>query len=171
MPDDFKTFMSRIESPALQAVALHWQQARGEKRMPTWADLSSSAVPLQFKKLWGFQYDAEAQEFRGWFAGDRLRKWVAQRFDGGLLRDLAPPASYEQLQEYLTKVISSQQIQRTSGSLFKTADCVVAGERIAFPVTKDGKSADGVFGASDFVAPALLGPAELVHENVEWYRI
>jgi hypothetical protein len=47
----------------------------------------------------------------------------------------------------------------------------VTGERIALPLAEDGKTGDAVFGASDFVSPPLLKPAELVYENVEWYKI
>jgi len=144
---------------------------RGTNKLPSWKDLSPPNPSPHFKKLWGFQYDDKDKEFRGWFAGDRLRKWVGPPFEGGRLRDLAPPSNYEQLLKYLTKVISVPQIQRTSGHLFATDGLFVSGERIALPMAQDGRIADGVFGASDYISPPLLGPAELIYENVEWYAI
>jgi hypothetical protein len=170
-PANFENFLSRIESQALRAVAQHWHEVRGKNLMPSWADLTSPAFSPYFKMLWGFQYDREAKQFRGWLAGHKLRKWVDARFNGGLYQDLAPPQNYEETQQYLTRIVTASQVFRTSGRLFIVNDIAVTGERILLPVAADGKNADGVFGASDYVSPPLLGPAELVHENREWYRI
>jgi hypothetical protein len=38
-------------------------------------------------------------------------------------------------------------------------------------VAADGKTGDGVLGASDYAIPALLGSWELFYDNIEWYEI
>jgi len=168
---NFESLMHRIQSPALRAIAQHWHEARGDNRIPSWTDLSSSALSPYSKMLWGFQYDPKAGEFRGWLAGDKLRKWVDDDFRGGLLQDLAPGLSYEPVKVYLTRIMQGPLAFRCSGRLFEVDGFVVTGERIALPLAEDRKSGDVIFGASDYVAPPLLGPVKLVHENLEWYEI
>jgi hypothetical protein len=36
---DFVGFCQSIASPALRAVAHHWDKARGAKKMPSWEDI------------------------------------------------------------------------------------------------------------------------------------
>jgi hypothetical protein len=170
-PASFESFLSRIESQALRAVAQHWHEVRGKNLMPSWADLTSPAFSPYFKMLWGFQYDREAKQFRGWLAGHKLRKWVDDDFCGGQLKDHAPLPSYQQIHEQLTRIVTIPQAVRSSGQLFIVDDLAVTGERIALPLAADGTNADGVFGASDYVSPPLLGRVELVYENMEWYTI
>ena len=167
---NFDNFLSYIESPALRAIAQRWNEARGARQMPAWADLNSPTLSPYFKMLWAFQYYPDAEEFRGWFAGAKLNKWIDKSFSGGRLQDLAPHTSYENIRERLTKLISGPSYLRTSGRIFIVDGLNITGERIALPMSGDGKLVDGVFGASDYVSPPLLGSAELVYENEEWYN-
>jgi hypothetical protein len=168
---NFGSFLSHIQSPALRAVAGHWNEARGKKRMPSWTDISSPTLEPYFKMLWGFQYDAEAKEFRGWLAGNKLRKWVDGGFYGGTYKDAALLTNYDEAKRHLTRLITTPLAARSSGRLFTVGDITVTGERIALPLAADGRTGGGVLGASDYVAPPLLGPVELVHDNLEWYTI
>src|SRR5215469_16398119 len=79
---DIKSLILRIESPALRAVAQHWHEARGSKRMPSWTDLSTSALSSYFKMLWGLQYERETGDLTGQLLGDKIGKWVGPDFQG-----------------------------------------------------------------------------------------
>jgi len=170
-PGTFKSFLSSIKSPALRAIAEHWQEARGTRRMPSWSAFGSRDLSPHFKLLWGYRYDLETGQFTVHLAGNKLRKWVEPSFCGGRLQDQTTRSIYEDVRQYLTKIVTTPLAGRSSGRLFTVGDFAVPGERIALPIATDGKTGDGIFGASDYVSPPLLGPAELVHENVEWYRI
>jgi len=136
--------------------------------MPSWADISLPILSPYFKLLWGFQYDPTTAQFSVRLAGDKFRKWTVPNYDGAELKDLALLANGGQLQQYLIEIISRPAAFRSSGHLFSTGEIVVTGERISLPLADDGKTGDGILGASDFVSPPLLGPVELVHENVTW---
>ena len=182
---DFECFLHRVASPALRAVAWHWHEARENNRMPSWADLSTSALSSHFKMLWGFQYDPETGDLTGRLSGDKFAKWVGSDFQGGRLQDLfsrtacegAPPsrlysrAMYQEAKQILTRIVTTPLAARSSGRLFRVGDFVVTGERIGLPMAADGKTGDGILGASDYFAPPLLGPVELIHENLEWFEI
>ena len=168
---NFETFISHVESPALRTVAQCWHEARGAKRMPSWADLPSCALLPYSKLLWGFAYDPKTGEFTGRLAGNRLSKWVGENFYGGRLEDLHARANYGESQQLLTKTVTTPLAGRSSGRLFSAGGFVVTGERIVLPLAEDGDTGNGILGASDYAPPPLLGPVEMVHENVEWYSI
>ena len=168
---DFETLLSRIQSPALLAVARLWDQARGARRMPGWSDLKSPALSPYSKMLWGYDYDSKTGDFTGSLSGDKLEKWVGEDFRRSPLNHLHSMVNFKETNLYLTRIVTASLAFRSSGRLFTVGDLAVTGERVALPLAGDGKTCDAVFGASDFVSPPLLGPAELVHENVEWYQI
>ena len=167
---NFETFISRIQSPNLQAVAQFWHEARGNKQMPSWTDIESPILSPYSRLLWSYSYDAETGEFTGRSAG-RFSKWVGGNFCDRRLQDICPPSTYGEAQQFLIKLVTTPLAGRFSGRLFKVGDFTVTGERIILPLAADGKTGDGVLGASDYVPPPLLGPFEMILENMEWYAI
>ena len=167
----FETFVSRIQSPALVVVAERWNKARGQKRMPSWTDLSSSTPLPDAERTWAFAYDLKTGGLTGILAGRRYGKWVNGNFYGGHLKDIHSPANYEEARRLLTKVVTTPLAGRTSGRLFTVDGFIVTGERIALPLAEDGQTGDGILGASDYTPPPLLGSYKLLYENVVWYGI
>jgi hypothetical protein len=168
---DFENLLSRIQCPALLVVAQHWNKARGKKRMPSWTDLSSSTPLPDAERTWGFAYDPKTGDLTGILAGRRYGKWVRENFYGGHLKDIHSPANYEEAQRLFTKIVTTPLAFRTSGRLFTVESYIVTGERIVLPLAEDGRTGDGILGASDYWPPPLLGSSKLVYENVEWYGI
>jgi hypothetical protein len=168
---NFESLIHRIQSPSLRAVAQHWHKARGARRMPSWADIAATDLSPHLNMLWGFKYDPKTKEFRAELAGNRLRKWIDQNFRGERIQDLTSASNYEKVHRHLIRIVTTPLALRCSGRLFTVGDYEVTGERIALPLAEDGKTADGIFGASEYWPPPLLGPVELVHENLEWYEI
>lgn len=163
--------LSRIQSPTLAAVARQWNEARGKKSMPNWADLSDLGLSSAARQMWGFDYDPRTKDFVGRMAGSRLRRWIGEDFVGRRLADLHPQDVFQECRLILANVVTPPLLARTSGRLFTVDDITVTGERIMLPMADDGRTASGVLGASDYRPPALLGPVKLIHENVEWYPI
>ena len=182
---NFESLIQRIQSPALCAVAQLWREARGTRPMPSWVELPAIALKPYFPMLWGFQFDRKTGDITGRLSGDKFDKWVGPDFQGGRLQDLFSRHScaeghptklysrtmYEEAKQVLTKTVTTPLVARCSGRLFTVEDFDVTGERLIFPMSEDGKTGDGIFGASDYWPPPLLGPVELVHENLEWYTI
>jgi hypothetical protein len=135
--------------------------------------------------LWGFQFDPNTGDISGRLAGDKWDKWIGLDFQGGRLQDLLSRSSceeghptklysgpmYQEAKQFLTRIATTPLAVRTSGRLFTVEDYVVRGERIGLPMSEDGETGDGIFGASEYWPPPLLGPFELIHENLEWYTI
>ncbi|HET7085244.1 MAG TPA: PAS domain-containing protein [Rhizomicrobium sp.] len=160
-----------IESPGLRAVAEHWREARGSKRMPRWADLSSAVLAPYFKLLWGYQYDPKTGEFTGGLTGEHIKDWLGTKFSGARLLDIHQPSAFREAQSILTQTVSSPSAYRSSGRLFTVGNHTVNGERIALPLAANGVTADGILGASDYQSPVLSGPITLIHDNLHWYPL
>jgi hypothetical protein len=167
----FESFVTDIESPHLRAIAEHWNDVRGERAMPSWDDLSSSALAPHFKLLWGYQFDRQRCEFTGKLAGTHIRQWLGPKFCRAKLEDIHPPHVVTEARAFLDRVVTTPGLGLCSGRLFTVGTHTVTGERLALPLATDGISADGVLGVSDYVYPSVSGPVALIHENIEWCAI
>jgi hypothetical protein len=168
---NFDSLIHRIQSAALRALAQHWRDVRGAKRMPSWADIYAADLSPYLNMLWGYKYDPKTKEFRAELAGNRLRKWIDEKFRGKRIQDLTSASNYEEIRRHLIRIVTTPLAVRSSGRLFTVGDYDVIGERIALPLAENGKTVDGIIGASEYWPPPLLGPVKLIHENLEWYEI
>ena len=167
----FPGFRDRIASPALQAIADHWQQARADKPMPAWSDLSPSAMSEQLKRLWAFKFDRAAGEFTARLAGTRTMARFGKSFRGTPLKDLHPPRVFEQAQSHMIRIVSEPALVRGTGKLFKIGDHTIEGERIVLPLASDGVHGDGVLGAADYKHFPGPGSIELIYDQLEWFSV
>jgi hypothetical protein len=169
---DFGTFISRIESPALLAIAQHWNEVRANGRIPGWADLEPSAIAPHLTRLWSFKYDRQSSEFTARLAGNRIMVATGHSFRGTTLKDLHPPHIYEKSHAEFTRIVTMPAIYRCRGPLFRAGGNTVEGERIVLPLAEDGEHGDGLLGASEYQVPPVTGiPFELISENAEWYSL
>ena len=170
----FSTFRGRIESAALQAIADHWEEARGQNIMPSWGDLRPSSIAPYLTRIWSYRYDRATGEFTSRLAGNQVTLGFGVSFRGTPLRDIHPPHLYEQVQERMTRLVLGPCLYRLKGELFRQGDYVTHGERIVLPLASDGIHCDGTLGASDYPAPPPSSqnrPVELIMENEEWFAL
>ena len=169
--DGFSGFRNKIVSPALRAIADHWQQVRGDRLMPSWSDLSPTQLGPHLKLLWSFNYDPATQDFTARLAGNRVMMCLGQSFRGTPLKELHPPHVYEQARTQMRRVVSEPAFAHGSGNLFKIGSQFIEGERICLPLASDGHNGDGVLCASDFAYRPASGTVELVIDEAMWFPI
>jgi hypothetical protein len=68
----FQAFFQSIAAPELRAIAGHWDQARGERRMPAWTDIDPVAIGRHLRYVWAWKYDRETDTFTGRLAGEDI---------------------------------------------------------------------------------------------------
>jgi hypothetical protein len=168
---NFREFISKLDSPVLRSVAEHWNAVRGDRLMPSWSDLSTTSLSPHFSKLWGFQHQPEAGDFTGRLAGKNVMDWLGANFWGGSIKTLYALPVFEEAYRFLKQVVTVPAAGRSNGTLFTMGDKIVAGERIALPLSSDGVHGDAVLGASNYEATPVSGPVVLVHENVKWFTL
>jgi hypothetical protein len=170
----FDNFVSRIKSPALRAVARHWNQARGDRQMPSWDEIKLDTLGPQLGRIWAFDYDAGTSAFIGRLAGSNIMLGFGKSFLSTPLRDLHSAAHvFEECQANFLQIVSEPACCLWSGKLFRMGDKIVEGERLILPMGAGGK-AIGILGASDYQNyPLSRTPehVELIHDSVDWCRL
>lgn len=167
----FANFRQAIASPALQAVAAHWDSLRGDGRLPSWEMLRPSEIAPHLSLIWAFKYDRQTGAFTGRLASERISQGFGKSFRGLPLQDAHPVENYSRVQEYMTRIVSEPAAYRSSGPLFRQLSRVTEGERIILPLAGDGIHCDGVLGASDYFHPHPSpdhGPIMVLSEIEDW---
>ena len=167
----FIAFRNTIQSPALRAIADHWDEARGTRRLPSWDRLKPSRLGEHLSSAWAFDYDRGANLFTGRLAGSNIMVGIGKSFQGILLSDLHKPETFALVQAYLQRAVTEPACCRWSGKLFRVDGKDIEGERIVLPIGGDG--AEGVLGASWYEYPVWRTPdrLELIHDISEWCRL
>jgi len=145
-----RELLKSIASPALQAVAEHWFSARGEKRMPSWSDLSPKAMAPQLPLVWSLKYDPATGEFTGRLAGDRIARLIGQGFRGLPLAQAQTPSAFGAMQPILSLVVTEPALYLGGGNIFRYENAFLGGERLLLPLAADGIHPDGLLGATDY---------------------
>ncbi|MGH6827626.1 MAG: PAS domain-containing protein [Rhizomicrobium sp.] len=171
---EFPDFCQTIASPALKAVALHWHEARGARKMPAWQDIKPKAIAPYLPIVWCYRFDAATGEFIGRLAGDRIARAYGKSFRGlPLVQAHASPERFAVAYALFQRVISEPAIFRGRGRIFQQQDRFQSGERIVLPLAGDGKAGDGVFGATETGNRPMIRdqPVEAFHDIGEWLSL
>ena len=172
----FIAFRNSIQSLALKAVADHWNEARGARRLPSWDQLKPRQLGAHLANIWAFDYDRAASLFTGRLAGSNIMVGVGKSFAGIALSELHPPHVFTQVQGYLLRAVTEPACCRWSGKLFRIDSKEIEGERIVLPLGGNGgddSGAAGVLGGSWYDYPVWRTPARLVliHDIGEWWAL
>lgn len=170
----YSRFFEAIASPALRAVASHWNDVRGDRVMPAWEDLKPSAIAGQLSIIWVFKCDPESGEITGRLAGDSIASAFKRNFRGAPLRDLHPAETYPGIYERALQLIREPALSHCKGNLFRQRDRFGVGERITLPLSGNGMTCDGVIGASEYVYPVRdhgYGPVEILIDGERHFSL
>ncbi len=152
----FAAFRSRIQSPALRALADDWDKARGARRMPAWADINPPATAPYLTNMWGFDYDRANGTFTGRFSGSNVMLALGKSLLGTSIGELYSGAALETVVEHLTRVASEPACAYYTGRIGWIGGQPVHGERLVLPLGADPRHPDGVVGASHTENPDML---------------
>lgn len=170
---NFLEFCRSIGSPVVRAVALHWHEARGIKKMPSWQDLQPKTIAPYLELVWSYNFDAASGDFVGRLAGDRIARAYGKNFHGLKLADAyQSPDRYAATHALFLRVVSEPAIFRGSGRIFQRKEASETGERIMLPLSSNGVWGDGIFGATDLGSLQLIHqPVEAVHDIGDWFSL
>ena len=146
----FAEFQASIVSSNLSQVALVWKKACQGRPMPAWSDISPAMLKPQLPIVWSYIYDADRDDFVGRLAGIAISNMSGGRFKGLWLSELRPPDMYPRSLARARRVVKEPALYRGEGLVYKTADNFGYGERIALPLSTDGHTPDGIFGATEY---------------------
>jgi hypothetical protein len=169
----FSDFCAQIATPSLLAVAVHWNDARGSKTMPSWEDLRPKAIAAQLPIVWSYKFDPATGAFTGRLAGDRIAQIYGKSFRGLSLVEAQAPEAFASVYAVFSRVVREPAVYRCGGRIFRQRDQFGSGERIMLPLSSDGVSGDGILGATEYenlrLNPDL--PIEAVNEMEVWFSL
>lgn len=167
---NYTSFEMCIEAPYLQQIARHWQRARQDHVLPSWNDLRIAEIERLTPIIWTYDFDYATERFVGRFAGSNIEFLFGKRFAGTAMEDLYPARDYPRLYGRARRVITTPEVYRGTGMVFRHLDRFGAGERIILPVAEDGEHGDGILGAT--VYQFFQGDrSDIVPESDRWFAL
>lgn len=169
----FREFAAALETPALRALAEHWQQARGERRMPGWSGIDALKLGPHLANIWAWKYDAATDSFTGRLAGEAINAIFGRSLRGVAMREFFSPAAYALVFPRHRRVVTEPCLAHGSGPVFLHVGRRGHGERIILPLAEDGTHGDGLIGMTVYDLP--MGPSDfgkaLATEQIAFFRL
>lgn len=162
----FQDFVAAIQSPELRSIALHWNAARGSRRMPGWKDIDPAAIAPHLRLVWSWKYDAASDTFTGRLAGDAIVEAFGESLRGKVMQDFFRGRQFERMFTRHKRVINEPALAHGTGPVFQHAGRQGHGERIIMPLASDGIHGDGIFGATIYGPQPTGGMNEAARLNL-----
>jgi hypothetical protein len=169
----FSEFESWITEPGLKQVATHWHEVCRGRAMPSWSDLNPARMAANLSNVWSFRYDAAADEFYGRLVGESIARHIGKDFRGLKLAESYPADAVGWVRRIFKRVVGEPALYGHHGVMYRQLERSGSGERIILPLSSDGRTADGLLGATMFEnvrnAPLTLMPPSESSER--WFSI
>lgn len=166
----YADFFSAIKSERLKAVAQHWNDVRGDRLLPGWNDIRPTQIAGELKLIWVYRYDRGTRLFTGRLAGNAVETVFGKSFRGTPMRELYPAHDYQRLHDRAERVVCEPALYRGDGRVFIHFERIGNGERIILPLADDGRTGDGLLGATVYET-ASGGVSPDAVENEYWYPV
>ncbi len=140
--------ITAIKSQRLRTLLDHYLMVRGDKRMPSRHDIDATHLGPVLPIIWVNEYESEAGTFRYRLAGEQVNEIFGTSVSGRLLSDFLAADRFQVINEYFLKIIQDEVAWLASGPIYRCTDRIALGERLALPLSSDGKTADGIIGAT-----------------------
>lgn len=116
--------------------------------MPSRADLDAVRLGPALSIIWVNEYEPAAGTFRYRLAGEEVNDVFGGSVAGRLLSDFVTGDRFEPVNNNFLKIIGEEVAMLASGPIYRCADRIALGERLALPLSSDGEKADGIIGAT-----------------------
>jgi hypothetical protein len=172
----FDRFIASLRAPALVQIALHWDAARGSKRLPAWQDIDPSAIRHHLPIVWAWRRDPKLGTLVGRLAGQGIVEAIGCQIRGRPIEDCFAPAAMPIIRERFDRMLSGPLFMHSAGPVYVTSGRYGVGERISMPLSDSGRGADGVFGATVYTFDGMAHVDQEVHiepstEEVEFFDL
>ena len=168
----FQAFQHSIVSPDLQAIAEHWDMARGKKRMPAWSDIDPVALGRRLRYVWAWKYQREPEDFINRLAGEEIVRAFGKSPRGLKMKEFFAPEVYQAFFPWHVRVVQEPALLHGAGKVYSRVDRNFTGERSMLPLAEDGETGDGILGATIYVPSAGVGAApSYADEKLDFYPL
>ena len=159
------TLIGSISSEALQVLLAHWLEARRSRRLPARCDIDATRLGPVLANIWLHDYDPGAGTFRYRLAGEEVNRVFGGSVAGRLLPDVLSSDRLAPVNGNFLKIIGERVAMLASGPIYRCADRIAIGERLALPLAGDGETADGIIGATVWQSHADLDTVSMLEQQ------
>lgn len=163
--------ISGMESQSLHLLLQHYLEARGERRMPARGDIDATRLGPVLPIIWVNTYEPEAGTFRYRLAGEEVNAIFGAPIAGRLLSDFVSGERFDQVNGDFLRVVREELAMLARGPMYRCADRIALGERLALPLSSDGATADGIIGATARSALVDFDAMQLTAQTVTFLSI
>ena len=160
-----------IRSRALRLLLGHYLEVRGERRMPARSDIDAACLGPVLPIIWVNEYEPAADTFRYRLAGEEVNEIFGASVAGRLLSDFVKGDRFAPVNNNFLKIIREQVVMLASGPVYRCADRIAMGERLAQPLSSDGITADGIIGATARDAMVDFNKASMSQQKTEFVSV
>jgi hypothetical protein len=144
---DVAEFRAQILDRRLLVLFDFWQQARGVRRMPDWADLKPEFFGAALPHSWVWQIDA-AGEARLRIIGESVMQMMELNLKGKTPYDLYGPEQAAQLTARLRRIMNEPSANFSAGEVYAEGQMIGIGQRLGLPYLDRKAGRLGVIGGS-----------------------
>ena len=152
-----------LKEPPIHEVVRFWDQARAGRRFPAWRDIDPVALAPHLAVLWAWRWDRDLQTFIGRLAGEAILDAMGPGFRGARIEEYFAGRNADVFIERYRRVLNQPAIMANRGFVFQLVGGQGRGERVALPLADDGRTPDGLFGATIY---RLAGQKRVARERV-----
>ncbi len=172
----FQVFFDSITAPELRAIAGHWCQVRGTRRMPAWNDIDPIAIGRNLRFVWSWKYDRAADSFTGRLAGEDIVRAFGKSPRGLPMTEFFTPDVYQVFFPWHRRIVVEPALLHGTGLIYSRVNRNFSGERIMMPLAEDGATGDGIIGATvyrplEFDGKPPEQPTGLNPEQIAFYPL
>ena len=160
-----------IKNAPLRVLLQHYLAARGAKRLPSRHDIDAACLGPVLSIIWVNEYEPESGTFRYRLAGEAVNEVFGRSVAGRLLSDFVVGDRYDAANGNFLKIIGEEVALLASGPIYRCADRIAMGERLALPLSSDGVAADGIIGATARDALVDFDSASMSEQDVAFVSI
>ena len=138
---------SVVRDHRLRQLCAYWLQLRGARWMPPRSDIDPGALPRLLPYLW--LYDVVPPDrFRCRLVGEEVKRLFQPSPRGRCIDEIFPKEYAARVQRRFLDMVERRQATHTLGRCTVAPDRDVYAERVALPLSSDGRNVDGLIGAS-----------------------
>lgn len=149
-----------VQDEVIRHVIALWLGWRGDRRMPARTDIDPVALDSALPILWLCDYEADTGRFRCRLAGDKIVALYDGPMVGRYVEDIIGSGRVSEVVNRYKRVVEEPAIGHAAGRIYLHKDRRLVGERILLPLAADGRTPDGVLGATSFRWPTGIPVSE-----------
>lgn len=138
--------LEHLRDGRIRDLATYWLAKRGTGMVPKRRDIDPVDIPWALEFVWLCDYLPTERNFRYRLAGEAINDAQGRNMSRRRLGESFSPSTYAIVADRYQRIVDEPAIGHGIGAVYLNLDRPVTGERIVFPLSKDGDRVDMILG-------------------------